>query len=129
MNTQIIFTAKIIKGASRGKELGFPTLNMQIPKRFVLKEGVHACWVWYNMERFMGALHYGPIPVFDQALPSLEVHLIDIKSNLRPKDLRVEVVKFIRNIEIFDSPEFLIAQIQKDVDQIRASLYFANDIL
>lgn len=122
MNTYAKFTAKVIKGASRGKELGFPTLNMQIPERFVLKEGIHASWVWYGNKRFMGALYYGPVPVFDQTLPSLEVHLIDIKSNLRPRELKVEVIKFIRNVEIFDSPEFLIEQIQKDVDQIRLCL-------
>ena len=122
MNAHIKFSARIITGASRGKELGFPTLNMQIPAGFDLAEGVYACWIWYGASRFMGALHHGPIPVFDQTLPSLEVHLIDIKSNLRPKKLKVEVVKFIRKVEIFDSPELLINQIQKDIDKIRLCL-------
>ena len=122
MNAHVKFRAKVIKGASRGKELGFPTLNMQIPTGFDLAEGVHACWVRCDDRHFMGALHYGPVPVFDQAKPSLEVHLIDIKSDLKPISLKVEIVKFIRKVELFDSPELLIEQIQKDVDKIRLCL-------
>lgn len=39
------FTANVIKGKGRGKELGFPTINLAVPENFNLKPGIYACWV------------------------------------------------------------------------------------
>ena len=40
-----ILAEKIIPGRGRGKQLGFPTLNLQIPRQVIPAEGVYAGWV------------------------------------------------------------------------------------
>jgi len=118
------FTAKVISGEGRGKELGFPTINMVVPDPFKLKAGVYACWVRLesSSQMYVGALHYGPIPVFDQEKYSLEVHLLDIEENITPKKLTIDIVKHLRPVMYFPDPPELISQIEEDVRQIRKAL-------
>lgn len=119
------FEAKIIKGKGRGKELGFPTLNLEIPADFNLKQGIYSCWVVFDTnpsQRYMGALHYGPIPVFGEMIPSLEVHILGYKEDKTPQKLEVTVVKFLRDVRFFDSVEKLINQIEQDVAETRRTL-------
>ena len=40
------FKSRHIKGKGRGKILGFPTINLEIPKRFSLAIGIWAVKVW-----------------------------------------------------------------------------------
>lgn len=119
------FTAVVIKGKGRGKEIGFPTLNLKVPTDFSLKEGIYACWVILDnnpARRHMGALHYGPVPVFDEMIPSLEVHILGYREDRTPKKLEVTIAKFLRDVAFFDSVEKLIDQIEQDVAETRRIL-------
>lgn len=121
------FTSKVIKGKQRGKNLGFPTINLVIPEDFPLQRGIYACWVKIPgkpNKKYIGALHYGPIPVFDQKQPSLEVHLLDYQEQKTPEKLSIKVVKFLREVKFFESPKKLTKQIEKDIAKIRQILLF-----
>ncbi len=113
-------------GRGRGKEIGFPTLNLQIPDEFVLEIGVYAATVRIGNSEFMGAMHYGPVPVFDEAENSLEIYLLNIDDTNFPdtanKKIEVEVKKYIREIRTFPDPKSLAEQIKNDVDQIQSYL-------
>lgn len=69
----MIFKTQQIKGQGRGHQIGFPTINLEIPSDLVLDEGVYASWVTINDVPYKGALHYGAIPTFDQEDRSIEV--------------------------------------------------------
>lgn len=114
------FRSTQIKGKGRGKLLGFPTINLQIPADFSLEDGIYAVKVFADNKEFTGALHYGPIPVFKENEKTLEVFLIDTKENNIPKtlDFEIETFKFLRQIRNFSNEQELAKQIGKDVDEI-----------
>lgn len=117
------FKTVAIRGRGRGTKLGFPTINMQIPPEVPLSlpDGVYAARITLGKETYGGALFYGPIPVFNQEEKSLEVYLVDSGYiSVNDNDLvTVSVVRFIRNVQNFSSPELMILQMEKDVLQIR----------
>ena len=116
------FESTHIKGKGRGKPMGFPTINLKIPDNFVLKNGIYAVKVKIEKKVFKGALHYGPVPTFGELQKSLEVYLIDVTNNdiedLEVKLIRVEVIKFLRDVIKFKLVEDLVKQIEKDVKVI-----------
>lgn len=125
------FKSTQIKGKGRGKLLGFPTINLRIPPNFSLNEGIYASKVKIEHKNYSGALHYGPIPVFSDPKKSLEVFLIDVKSlpessPRHPGELvtpgsvvSIETLKKIRDIRNFESPNDLLNQIAKDIEEIK----------
>ena len=113
--TRKIFSAKVITGYRRGKILGFPTLNLTIPSDFNFQPGIYAGWVFIGQTKFMGAFHYGPVPTFDQPDNSLEVFVLNTSFNSTPSQVNFQLVKHLRAIKTFTSPDHLATQIKKDV--------------
>ena len=113
------FTSKQVKGKGRGKLLGFPTINLEIPENFKLISGIYAVKVFIAGQEFIGALHFGPIPTFNETQDTLEVFLIDIKDPQLPDtknlDIQIETIKYLRSVKNFPNQEGLIKQIEKDV--------------
>ncbi|MER3457089.1 MAG: hypothetical protein C4304_09480 [candidate division GAL15 bacterium] len=123
----IRFQAQRIRGKGRGKALGFPTVNLKIPQGLQLPHGIYACWVRIEGRSHPAALHYGPVPAFGEEEPSLEVHLLDCELPAPPPSVEVEVVRWIRPVLAFDSPDALRAQIAQDVRACREALGLVTD--
>lgn len=119
------FNSTQVKGRGRGRLLGYPTINLEIPKNFQLKDGIYAVKVFIEGQEFAGALHFGPIPTFNENEKTLEVFLI-IKPESLPetenKDIEIEIVKFLRDVLNFPNQEDLIKQIGEDVLKTRLIL-------
>ena len=73
------YKTRQVKGKGRGKLLGFPTINLEIPPGFNIEEGIYAGRVWISKKQFKGAFHYGPVPTFHEKDKSLEVFLNSIQ--------------------------------------------------
>lgn len=120
------FVTSQIKGKGRGKFMGYPTINMLVPANFELEHGIYAVWITLESLKFKGAMHWGPIPTFDDAAPSLEVFLLGLEgkdlSNTDTTHIEVEVVERLREILKFSSVVELTAQIDKDVSAVRKIL-------
>jgi riboflavin kinase/FMN adenylyltransferase len=116
------FKAVTITGKGRGKDLGFPTINMQVLPELVLgmQEGIYAARVTIDEETYGGALFYGPVPVFGETEKSLEVYLVDSGSiYVGPgREIEVELVKYIRPVQDFSSVELMQRQMIDDVTKI-----------
>ncbi|RMH80557.1 MAG: bifunctional riboflavin kinase/FAD synthetase [Acidobacteria bacterium] len=108
---------RVVKGESRGTQLGFPTANLEATENLCLKEGVYAVRVEHNL---LGVANYGKRPTFEGRKKVLEVHLIDFDGDLRGRELYVEFLKFIREERKFSSLEELIAQIKRDISTVRS---------
>lgn len=113
----------VVKGDQRGRLLGFPTANVEVPNKVCLPaDGVYAGWYL----RPDGVIHacainLGRRPTFyehaDHSL--LEAHLIDFSGDLYTERARVQFTHFLRSERKFDGIEALIAQLKNDVDHAR----------
>jgi riboflavin kinase/FMN adenylyltransferase len=108
--------------------MGFPTINLKIPKKFELKEGIYASKITIGNNVFKGALHYGPTPTFSEEEKSLEVYLIGVLENelekyglinMGEQIIKVEILKLLRPVMKFRLVEDLVKQIEEDVRQIK----------
>ncbi|MDB4978049.1 MAG: Riboflavin biosynthesis protein RibF [Candidatus Peribacteria bacterium] len=116
------FTGSSITGAGHGKELGTPTVNIDlhaVPP--VLEQGVYASFVTIDGKKWVGALHYGPRHSYDGSV-ACEVHLLDTILEKRPDVVDIRVVQRIRDVQAFSSLEELKAQIAEDIRSIRSIL-------
>lgn len=114
-------------GDARGRDLGFPTANLQIPDEIQLPaDGIYAGW----FERADGTVHatamsLGHRPTFYErptGAPLLECHLIDFAGDLYGEAVRVRFVERLRGEVKFDGIDPLIAQMRADVEQTQALL-------
>lgn len=118
----IITDAKVISGAGRGKGLGIPTINIDlsaVPDK--LAHGIYACRITVDKKIHMGAMHYGPRPVFKDT-ETFEVHIIDETVDVVPETVDIEIIGFIRPVQDFSSAEALVERIQKDIEEARGML-------
>ncbi len=112
--------------ARGGAELGFPTANVAVPAEILLPaEGIYAGYY----ERPDGSVHPAAIslgrrPTFYEHAerPVLEAHLLDFSGDLYGERAKVRFVAWLKAEERFDSPEELVAQMEKDVEAARAAL-------
>ena len=114
------FRAKVISGRGRGRDLGFPTYNMDlqnVPK--TLEEGIYAGSAEIDGKVFPAAMHYGPRPVFRDS-KAFEVHLIDVTPETDPEEMIIDIKKRLRDVQDFPSVEEMLKQITHDVDTTRA---------
>jgi len=113
------FKSKQVTGRGRGKLLGFPTINLEIPENFNLEDGIYAVKVFIQGIQFIGALHFGPIPTFNETTKTLEVFLIDINAESVPEtenlDIEIETKELLRPVLNFKNQDELIKQISEDV--------------
>jgi riboflavin kinase/FMN adenylyltransferase len=113
------FTSHKVKGKGRGKDMGVPTINLQIPKKLEIQDGIYAVFVMIAGKKYQGALHFGPIPQFDEEKKSLEVFLLNVQTisekMVKESPITVEIVSYLRPIQKFSSVKKMVAQIEKDV--------------
>ncbi|MGQ0813602.1 MAG: bifunctional riboflavin kinase/FAD synthetase [Gemmatimonadota bacterium] len=110
----------VVRGDGRGRELDMPTANLEVadPDKLIPLEGIYAV----RANGRPGVAHLGPRPTFEQALPSIEVHLFDFSGDLYGQMLKVEFVDRIRGIERFDSMAELAAAMRNDGQAARRIL-------
>jgi riboflavin kinase/FMN adenylyltransferase len=119
-------TGRVVYGQQLGRELGFPTANVQLNRYSAPLSGVYAVLVDIDGSLYQGAANVGVRPtVGDLLKPILEVHLLDFKGDLYGRRIKVEFVAKIRDEEKFTSLDRLVESIQRDVKQIRA--WFAGN--
>lgn len=122
MKKTIFINGLVIKGSGRGKVIGVPTVNIDpssAPKDFT--QGIYACFITLSGQRYQGAMHYGPRPVFKDSL-SLEVHILDEVVIDVPDAVDIEIVGRIRDVQDFGSKEELLERISKDIVEARGML-------
>ncbi len=111
---------EVVKGARRGRQLGFPTANIVPDGELLLSGGVYAGITTIGRDTMPVAVHIGPVPTFDIQTPMIEAHIPGWSGDLLGRRLRVHVVSRVRGARRFDSVDGLVAQISEDVDKVRS---------
>jgi riboflavin kinase/FMN adenylyltransferase len=114
---------RVIPGAQRGKELGWPTANLHLPEgRVIPPDGVYAARVGWKGIGLDAVVYIGTRPTFGSGERLLEVSILDERLDLYGESLRVDLLTFIREDQVFPSAEALTHQIELDVAAARAHL-------
>jgi riboflavin kinase/FMN adenylyltransferase len=116
----------VVRGERKGRELGFPTANIQVadPEKMLPREGIYAVHGWVRGERIPGLLHLGPRPTFAGFAPSVELWLMDWSGDIYGDRVRVEFVERIRDILPFTSAAALVQAMHADEQRGREILGF-----
>ena len=116
----------VVHGEKRGRELGFPTANMNLDGLHLPKLGTYAVLVDVlegpHAGSYHGAASLGVRPMFNGSVPNLETFLFDFNGDLYGTPLSVGLVDFLRPEQSFDGIDALIAQMDADCQQARAIL-------
>lgn len=116
---------EVVHGDGRGRQLGFPTANVQPAEDKILPaNGVYACWAHLDGARHPAAVNVGTRPQFHARAtrPLVEAYLLDFDADLYGCDLRIEFVARLRAETKFDSVQVLIEQMHLDVKEVRVLL-------
>jgi riboflavin kinase/FMN adenylyltransferase len=118
---------EVIPGEKRGRQIGFPTANMDVWNEQVLPaNGIYASWARLGDEVFMAATNVGVRPQFGGDNITVEPYLLDFDRDIYGQQLELSFEKRLRPEGKFNSLEELIAQIGRDVDETRAYLSKIN---
>jgi riboflavin kinase/FMN adenylyltransferase len=109
------FYGRVVKGRQIGRDIGFPTANLELKNKVLPKTGVFGVKVIYNGKEFYGMMNIGVNPsVSDANSRTLEVNIFDLNSDLYGEILNVEFLFKIRDEKKFSSLEELTSQLKKD---------------
>ncbi len=114
-------SGKVVHGAQRGRQLGFPTANVHMRHERPALTGVYAV----KLDGLHAVANLGVRPTI-AGVPklSLEVHVLDFNADLYGRHVHVEFLHKIREEMKFDGLDALKAQIAKDVEIARS--FFVN---
>ena len=108
-------------GNKRGREIGFPTANVQLGETVHPSYGIYATMVQIEGENIWrpAATNIGIRPMFAVETGLVEAHLLDYTGDLYGKTLRIRPIQKIRDEMKFESIEALVKEMNKDCADIR----------
>ncbi|MCR5216222.1 MAG: riboflavin biosynthesis protein RibF [Lachnospiraceae bacterium] len=112
----------VVEGRKLGRTLGFPTANlMPSTKKILPPYGVYASRILLeDGRRFFGITNIGCKPTISEELcPNVETTLIDFSEDLYGKEIRVELMEFLRHERKFSSLEELKQQVLQDLSYVK----------
>ncbi|MCY4651344.1 MAG: bifunctional riboflavin kinase/FAD synthetase [bacterium] len=114
----------VIEGDRRGRELGIPTANLDIPSRMSLPaNGIYAAWAEVDAQAHRAALNVGVRPTFGEGRLIVEAHLLDFSGDLYGREMRLRFIgDRIRPEIAYGSVDELLAQVDKDIVEVRRLL-------
>jgi riboflavin kinase/FMN adenylyltransferase len=115
----------VLHGDARGRELGWPTANLELGEYLRPGYGIYAIRaaidepqpVWRD-----GVANLGVRPMWRTEQPLVEAHLFDFSGDLYGRVLRVQLVERLREEAKFNDIETLKAQIAQDAVNARSAL-------
>lgn len=114
---------RVIHGDKRGRDLGVPTLNIDLKRLHAPLKGVFATRVHQLEDKPLPAISYiGTRPVFNGQRLLLESHIFDYDADCYGRLVEVEYVALIRGDQTFESADALVSQMQVDMEKARQIL-------
>lgn len=123
-------TGDIVEGSRMGREIGFPTANIEPHHEAIPPNGIYAVRVDVAGERKNGTLNIGVRPtVTEEKKRTIEVHIMDFYRDIYNEEIEVTFVERLRDEKKFPSVEALTDQIKKDVEKARRVLVERSDAI
>jgi len=110
---------KVIVGDRRGNTIGFPTANLGDVPVLLPREGVYAGRSVIDGKAYPAACNIGPNPTFGVTQQKFEAHLVGFEGDLYGREIEIDLLANLRDVQPFSGIEALVAQLRIDVDKTR----------
>lgn len=120
LNKPYEISGNVVYGNQIGKDLGFPTANIDYENYLLPKTGVYFVQLIIDGAKYPGIANIGYNPTLNYSqTKKLEVFILDFHGDIYHKDVRVTFEYYIRDEKKFNSRDELIRQIKKDETEAR----------
>ena len=113
---------QVKEGERRGRQIGFPTANLETDWDILPKVGVYATLANVDGTKHQSITNIGFRPTFGHSELLIETHIFDFNQDIYKKRIKVEFVDRVRDEQKFNGPEALVEQIKKDVEKVKEIL-------
>ncbi len=117
LNRYYSFRGKVIEGDKRGRELGFPTANIELDEKQKMLPAIGIYFVETIIEndKHFGLLSIGKRPTFYKSGSIIpEVYIYDFSSDIYGKEVSIKIIERLREEIKYNSADELIVQMNKD---------------
>jgi riboflavin kinase/FMN adenylyltransferase len=117
---------EIVHGSAVGAGIRVPTANLRASNELIPRNGVYATLLTVGAQRHCAVTNIGVRPTVTSgktiSKPSIETHLLDFEGDLYGREVKLELLLYLREERRFQNTQALVAQIGKDI--ARARRYF-----
>ncbi|PYN81922.1 MAG: hypothetical protein DMD96_07715 [Candidatus Rokuibacteriota bacterium] len=110
---------EVVRGAGRGRTLGFPTANVKTDRPLGLPAGVYVCQVTVGPSRHQAVVNVGVRPTFGETELAVEAHILDFSGDLYDRRISLTFLTRLREEKKFPNVDALRQQIALDVAAAR----------
>ena len=116
-------SGRVVEGARLGRQLGFPTANLDLAGLALPPNGVYSGLVNLNGQPYRTALNVGFRPTVDSGAQRIhvEAHILNFSGNIYGQELEIEIGDKLRDEKKFASPTELREQIARDIAAITST--------
>ena len=123
LNRYFSLEGRVIAGSGRGKDLGFPTANIDVdPVQALPADGVYATLAYINDQPRQSITNIGSRPTFGEAERAVEVYIFNYNGELYRRNLKVDIIERLRGEQRFATTDELVKRITEDTRGARAAL-------
>ena len=113
-------TGTVIHGYKRGRQIGFPTANIDVPAdKIIPRNGVYASKIRVRGQWYQAATNIGVNPTFSNDHLSVESHILDFDQDIYGEQVQLTFELFLRPEMKFNGLDALIEQLKRDIQQTR----------
>jgi len=112
---------EVVRGAGRGRTLGFPTANIGTERPLGLPVGVYVCRLQAEAREHQAVVNVGFRPTFGVNELAVEAHVLDFAGDLYGAKVTLTFIRRLREERKFSSVDALKEQIALDVAAARAA--------
>jgi len=112
---------EVVRGAGRGRTLGFPTANVKTDRPLGLPVGVYVCRLTAAARQHQAVVNVGFRPTFGENELAVEAHVLDFTGDLYDERVTLTFIRRLREERKFPNVDALRHQIALDVAAARAA--------
>lgn len=113
-------TGKVIRGDQIGRQIGYPTANIQIDEKYKLipADGIFAVKVHHDGQDYTGMAYIGSRPTINGMTRNIEVNLFNFDQEIYNATVRMSFYHYVRGDVKFNGLDELKAQIARDKEDV-----------
>jgi riboflavin kinase/FMN adenylyltransferase len=117
MNGIYTFKGIVNHGKKRGKQLGYPTMNVACDN--TVQEGIYVSNVVIDLVTYNAVTFIGAAKTFDEQIFQSETYILEFDKDIYGKEVEITLLKKLRDNMKFESEDALREQMQIDVEETR----------